>query len=162
MPLQGDGELYYRANKTLYTSTPEYWFMIGVERADKEPGSRPYLVARVRVSQPVSIYDQLMAIHRENPSVQDTVLEKSVRFQSFDLTEMNCPAIKVQIEKLKSLPVQLPDMNLDYIILHPMIHAFYINGTDGDVRMSLVNSRNALVRWAQETRKAIDACGKAR
>jgi len=114
------------------------------------------------IAQPVSIYDQLMTIHRENPSIQDTVLEKSVRFQSFDLTEMTCPAIKVQIEKLKSLPVQLPDMNLDYIILHPVIHAFYINGTDGDVRLSLTDSRHTLVRWARQTREALDACGRAR
>jgi len=164
MPMQKDGGLYvsYRANKDFYTSTPEYWFMIGVERTEKQSGSRPYLTAHVRVAQPVSIYDQLMTIHRENPSIQDTVLEKSVGFQSFDLTEMTCPAIKVQIEKLKSLPVQLPDMNLDYIILHPVIHAFYINGTDGDVRLSLTDSRHTLVRWARQTREALDACGRAR
>ena len=162
MPLQSDRGVYvsYRANRDLYTNTPEYWFTIGIERDEKQQGSRPYLSAHVRVAQPISIYDQLMAIHRDDPAAQDTFLEKRVKLQSLDLTETKCPAIKVQLEKLKSLPLKLPNFTLDYIILHPMIHAFYINGMDGDARIMLTDTRNPLVRWAQDTRQMFDGCAK--
>jgi hypothetical protein len=165
MPLQRAGGVYliYRANKDYVTSVPEYWFLIGREPNEKGYGLHAYLSAHVRVAQPVSIYDQLMAIHREDPAVQDTTnLQKRVKLQASDLTEMNCPAIKDQMDKLKKFPAKLPAVDGDFIIIHPMIHTFYINGADGDVRMSLTDDENPVVKWALETRRALDACGKPR
>jgi hypothetical protein len=167
MPLQGHGGVYvsYRANRDLYTSTPEYWFMIGREPNESRPGFglRSYLSAHVRVAQPVSIYDQLMTIHHNEPAIQDTAtIQKRIKLQNWDFSEMDCPAVKKQLDKLKNLPARLPDINGDRIILHPMIHAFYISGADGNVTMFLADDSNPLVQWAQETRRAFDACGKPR
>jgi len=41
-----------------------------------------------------------------------------------------------------------------------MIHAFYIDGADGDVRMFLTDEQHPVVKWALETRRALDACSK--
>jgi len=166
MPLQRDGGVFvtYRANRDLYTSTPEYWFMVGLEPNPDRPGLRPYLSAHVRVAQPTSIYDQLMAIHRDEPGNQEptSALQKRIKMQAADFDEMNCPAVKTQLEKLKELRVKLPDVTGGTIVLHPMIHAFYISGADGDVTMFLTDDDNPLVKWAEETRRAYDLCSKPR
>jgi hypothetical protein len=164
MPLKDAAGVYvsYRANRGLYTSTPEYWFMVGPERNEK-PGTRPHLSAHVRVAQPVSIHDQLMAIHRDPPATEDTsIIEKRIKLQTADFSEGDCPSLKTQLEKLKKLSARLPDVNGDRIILHPMIHAFYISGSDRDATMFLTDDGNPLVRWAQETRRVFDVCSKSR
>jgi len=161
MPMERRGGLYvsYRANRDYVTSTPEYWFMIGLEPSKKKYGLHPYLSAHVRLAQPTSIYDQLMAIHRAEPATGDTTtLQNRIKIQSWDFTEMTCPAIKDQLGKLKNLPARFPDINGRYVIIHPMNHAFSMVGEDGELRMSLFDDQNPLVRWAQETRQALDAC----
>jgi hypothetical protein len=143
------------------TSTPEYWFTIGREPNENGYGLHPYLTAHVRAAEPTSIYDQLMAVHREEPAAQDGLtIQKPIKIQISDFTEMTCPDLKDQLRKLKSLPIRLPEINGDYVIIHPMIHAFLIDGANGDVLMSLTDDNNPLVLWAQETRRALDACRK--
>ncbi len=166
MPLQrAGGGVYvtYRANRDYVTSVPEYWFLIGRESNEGGHGLHSYLSARVRIAQPLSILGQLMAIHREEPTVEDTTdLQKRVKLQTSDFTEMNCPAIKNQMDKLERLSAKMPAVDGDVIIIHPMIHAFYIDGSDGDVRMFLEDDENPLVKWALQTRRALEACGKPR
>lgn len=163
MPLQKNGGVYitYRANRDLYTSTPEYWFTIGREPNERGPGLHPYLSAHVRVAQPISIYDQIMAIHRAEPATTDmTVVQNRIKFQKADFTELSCPAVKSQTEKLKTIAPKLPDVSGDYIVLHPMNHMFYLSGANGDVSITLTDEKDPLVQWAQETRQALDACAK--
>ena len=122
MPLERSGGVYvsYRANRDYVTSIPEYYFIIGREPNENGYGLHPYLSAHVRVAEPVSIYDQLMAIHREEPAAQDTTsIQKRVKLQSADFTEMNCPAIKNQMEKLKKLTAKLPAVDGDVITIQP-------------------------------------------
>jgi len=54
MPMERRGGLYvsYRANRDYLTSTPEYWFMIGLEPSKKQYGLHSYLSAHVRLAQP--------------------------------------------------------------------------------------------------------------
>ena len=103
-----------------------------------------------------------MAIHRKEPAVQAKLIQDRIKLRKSDFTEMTCPAIKDQLEKLKNLPVKLPDINGDEVIIHPMIHTFYISGADGDANLVLTDDKNALVQWAQETRRALDSCGRVR
>jgi hypothetical protein len=165
MPLQRESGPYvtYRANRDLYTSTPEYWFMVGLE-PDPDGRLRRYLSAHVRVAQPTSIYDQLMAIHRDEPGTQEatSALQKRIKLQAADFDEMNCPAVKRQVEKLKELRVTLPDVTSGTIVLHPMIHAFHISGSVGGATMFLTDDDNPLVKWAEETRRNFDLCSKPR
>lgn len=165
MPLQRRSGMYvsYRANRDYATNTPEYWFMIGHEPREKGYGLNPYLSAHVGLADPVSIYDQLMAIHGKDPTIQGAklILDR-IKLRKFDFTEMNCPAMKEQLERLKNLPVKLPDINGGEITLHPMIHALYITGAEGDAHLVLTDDKNGLVQWAQETRSVLDSCGKVR
>ena len=111
MPLKRDGGVYvaYRANRDLYTSTPEYWFMVGLEPNADRPGLRSYFSAHVRVAQPISIYDQLMAIHRSQPGTQEptSALQKRIKLQASDFDEMNCPAVGDATRKIEGTSRQI-------------------------------------------------------
>ena len=128
MPLQSNGGLYvtYRANRDYVTSIPEYWFRIGYEFNQKQGyGLQNFFSAHVRIASPNSIYDQLMALHRSDPAVQELAgFKVRIKLRRYDLTEMNCPAIKSQMEKFQRLQTKMPDLNGKAITTHPMNHDF--------------------------------------
>ena len=162
MPLQTSGGLYvsYRANRDYVTSVPEYWFRIGYEFNEKQGyGLQNFFSAHVRIANPDSIYDQLMALHRSNPATQEPVNFKSrIKLRSYNFTEWNCPAIKAQMDKLKKLQMKLPALNGNVITIHPMNHVFYAVGAEGDMTLVLTDDENPLVKWALETRQALEGC----
>ncbi len=165
MPLQTRVGLYvtYRANRDYVTSIPEYWFRIGYEFNEKQGyGLRNFLSAHVRIASPNSIYDQLMAFHRDNPATQEAgSFISRIKLRSYDLTETNCPAIKIQMDKFEKLQIKLPELNGDVITIHPMNHFFYTQGSEGDMKIVLTDEEHPLVKWASETRQALEHCGKS-
>jgi hypothetical protein len=153
----------YRANRDLVTSIPEYWFRIGYEFNQKQGyGLQSSFSAHVRIASPNSIYDQLMALHRSNPATQEAANFKSrIKLSSYDFTEINCPAIKAQIDKFEKLQIKLPDLNGNLVTIHPMNHAFFAQGAEGDMSMVLTDEEHPLVKWASETRQALERCVKS-
>jgi len=166
MPLQTTAGLYvtYRANRDYVTRVPEYWFRIGYEFNEKQGyGSNNFLSAHERIASPNSIYDQLMALHRSDPAAQEAANFKArIKLRSYDFTETNCPAIKSQMEKFKRLQTKMPDLNGNVITIHPMNHVFYAVGAEGDMNIVLSDEENPLVKWALETRQALEGCEPAR
>jgi hypothetical protein len=164
MPLQTNGGLSvsYRANRDLVTSIPEYWFRIGYEFNEKQGyGLQSFFSAHVRIASPNSIYDQLMALHRSNPATQEAANFKSrIKLRSYDFTEMNCPAIKAQMDKFEKLQMKLPGLNGSVVTIHPMNHAFYAQGAEGDMSIVLTDEEHPLVKWALETRQELERCVK--
>ncbi len=157
MPLQTNGGLYvsYRANRDFVTNIPEYWFRIGYEYNQKQGcGLQSFFSAHVRIASPNSIYDQLIALHRSNPATREAANFKSrIKLRGYDFTEMNCPAIKVQMDKFEKLQIELPDLNGNVITIHPMNHAFFAQGAEGDMSIVLTDEKHPLVKWALERRK---------
>jgi len=165
MPLQTDGGLYvsYRANRDYVTSIPEYWFRIGYEGNEKQGyGLQSFFSAHVRIASPKSIYDQLMAHHRSNSATQEPAnLKSRIKFKNYDFTEMSCPAIKTQMGKFETLQMTLPHLNGNVVTIHPMGHAFYAQGAEGDMSIVLTDEEHPLVKWALETRQALERCVKS-
>ena len=165
MPLHAKGGLYvtYRANRDYVTSIPEYWFRIGYEFNEKQGyGLNNFFSAHVRIASPNSIYDQLMALHRSNPGTQEaSSFTPRIRLRSYDLTEMNCPAIKVQMDKFQKLQAKPPVLNGNVITIHPMNHVFYAQGADGYMTIVLTDEELPLVKWALETKQALGQCAKS-
>jgi hypothetical protein len=66
MPLGRTEGLYivYRAHRDYRTDVPEYWFLIGRDANERGYGLHDYLSAHIRFAQTISIYDQLMGMHR--------------------------------------------------------------------------------------------------
>jgi hypothetical protein len=162
MPPEAIGGLYltYRSHKDYVTSVPEYWFRIGYEFNEKQGyGRQNFYTAHVRIANPNSIYDQLMALHRNDPATQEASGFKSrIKLRSYDLTEMSCPAIKTQMDKFAELQTKMPDLNGGVITIHPTIHAFYAQGGEGDMRIVLTDEGHPLVKWALQTRRALEDC----
>ena len=165
MPLHAKGGLHvtYRANRDYVTSIPEYWFRIGYEFNEKQGyGLNNFFSAHVRIASPKSIYDQLMALHRRNPGTREsTSFVPRIKLRSYDLTEMNCPEIKTQMDKFQKLQTKLPDLNGNIITIHPMNHVFYAQGAEGNMTIALTDEELPLVKWALETKQALEQCGKS-
>ena len=165
MPLHAKGGLYvtYRANRDYVTSVPEYWFRIGYEANEKQGyGLNNFLSAHVRFASPNSIYDQLMALHRSDPGSRDAAsLIPRIKLRSYDLTEMNCPAIKAQMDKFQKLQTKLLTLNGNVITIHPMNNVFYAQGTEGYMTIVLTDEELPLVKWALGTKQALEQCGKS-
>ncbi len=98
----------------------------------------------------------MMALHREFPNRSADDIQKDVRVKKWKLTEMNCPAIKVQFSKFQQLRLALP--KFDVVMLHPLIHEFRIRAGGGDMDVTLYDDENSLVPWATETRHALEQC----
>jgi len=163
MPLQSTGGLYvtYRANRDYVTSIPEYWFRIGYDFNEKQGyGLHNFFSAHVRIASPNSIYDQLMALHRS--AQKPANFKAHIKVRSYDFTEMNCPAIKSQMEKFQRLQTKMPDLNGNEITIHPMNHVFYAVGAEGDMTLALTDDEHPLVKWALETRHALEGCEQTR
>jgi hypothetical protein len=146
----------YRSHRDLHTDVPEYSFVIGTENSDTVSGLPRYLSARVQEAESTSVYDQMMALHREFPNRSAEDIQKDVRIEKWKLTEMNCPAIKVQFSKFQQLRLALPKS--DVLILHPLIHEFRIRAGGGNMDVTLYDDENSLVPWATETRHALELC----
>jgi len=146
----------YRSHRDLHTDVPEYSFAIGTEKSDTVSGLPRYLAAHVREVESVSVYDQMMALHRKSPNRSADDIEKDVHVKKLKLTEMNCPAIKAQFSKFQQLRLAPPQF--DVVILHPLIHEFRIRAGGGDMDVALYDDENSLVSWAIETRHALELC----
>jgi hypothetical protein len=146
----------YRSHRDLHTDVPEYSFAIGTEKSDTVSGLPRYLAAHVREAESVSLYDQMMALHRKSPNRSADDIEKDVHVKKLKLTEMNCPAIKAQFSKFQQLGLAPPQF--DVVILHPLIHEFRSRAGGGDMDVALYDDENSLVSWAIETRHALELC----
>jgi len=146
----------YRSHRDLHTDVLEYSFLIGTEKSDTVSGLPRYLAAQVREAESASVYDQMMAQHRKFPNRSADDIQKDVHVKKLKLTEMDCPAIKVQFSKLQQTRVALPQF--DVVIHHPLVHEFRIRAGDGDVDLTLYDNENSLVSWAIETRNILELC----
>src|ERR1700723_1276836 len=102
------------------------------------------------------VYDQMMAQHRKFPNRSADDIQKDVHVKKLKLTEMGCPAIKMQFSKLQQTHFALPQFV--FVILHSFLHAFPIRTGGGDLDVSLYDDENSLVSWAVGTRHALELC----
>ena len=162
MPLQRTQGVYvvYRANRDLYTEVPEYWFLIGYDGNPDGHGLQPTLSAHVRAADSVSIYDQLMRMHRKEPNEDASSMVRRMKLTNWDTNETACPAIRKQVQKLQELQSKPLDLNSEVIVLHPMNHQFHIQAAGGDMKFTIWDDEQPLVLWAVETRRVLESCTK--
>ena len=162
MPLQRPTGYYvvYRSHRDYRTDVPEYWFMIGYDGNSRGYGLETVLSAHVRAADTSSIYDQLMHMHRSDAKEDAAAMTKKIRPRNWNLKEAGCPSIKKQIEQLEQLQSKPLKLNTDVIVLHPMNHEFHIQAPDGDLNFVIWDDEHPLVKWALETRLALENCAK--
>jgi hypothetical protein len=150
------GYVSYRSYRDLYTDVLEYSFLIGHDQRKEGYGAEPHLSAHVRMADSISIYDQMMKMHRANPQKDLVDIQHAVKLKMWDLTEKTCPVVQSQFQKFQKLRFGPPVF--DEIVLHPLIHEFRIQAGMGGMDLSLVDSEHPLVIWALETRRALESC----
>jgi thiol-disulfide isomerase/thioredoxin len=156
MKAQGGTYLFYRSHRDLDTDTLEYSFFVGHEPKQDGPGLQDSLTADVRVADSLSIYEQMIKMHRGKPTESVAAIKKKIKIREWRLNERTCPAIQTQFSKFKNLSLKPPEF--DSIVLHPLVHQFHVVAGAGDMDISLVDEKHPLVLWALETEKTLDAC----
>jgi hypothetical protein len=161
MPIKRSNGAYigYRSHRDLYTEILEYSFVIEYDPKEVAPGQITLTSAQVREADSISIYDQMMKMHRRNPQEDAASIEKKVKLKTWDLTEAACPALGTQFAKFRQLSLQMP--SFEEMHIHPLVHEFHITALGGDMDLDLVDNHAPLVKWAIETRSALENCTAA-
>lgn len=115
------------------------------------------LEAIIRMADTVSLYDQLMTLHRKEPTEGIERIKKRLRFKEWRLTEKNCYALAELFDRYKKLSFPAPSYG-SIITLHPVTHSFWINGDTAKMRLDIYDEDHPLVVWAKESRKLMEAC----
>ncbi len=144
-------DLAFRSHRDLYTDVLEFSFAFQTIRTPSK------LVANIRMADTVSIYDQLMTFHRQQPSETFENLKSKVKIKQFSFGTKECPALLARINDLSKMRLKLPFVS-DIIVLHPMIYEFWFSTNITEMHLSLVNDADPLAHWANDTRREIEAC----
>ncbi len=121
-------------------------------------------VAVVRAADGVSVFDQLMRLHRANPAALVASLKSQLKIREWRVSDRFCPAIKTQLaeyEKLR-LPVMAAGVNF---VQRPTVYEFSMDASPGNVKnvtATMLEKTHPLMGWANETRRIVDACQPAR
>jgi len=149
LPLDKDAVLAFRSYRDLYTDVLEY----SISFLQTRQGG---LEVVVRMPIDVSVYDQLMRFHLENPGEDISSIKKKLRVKEWRLAEESCPAARYWFSEYQKL--LLPTPTQDIIILHPMVYRFHLSDSVTDMQIEVHDEEHPLVIWAENTRRALSAC----
>jgi hypothetical protein len=140
-----------RSHQEDLNGVPEYSFVL--EDTQDVPG----LHATVHEAQGASLFDQLLALHAKDPSKSYADLKPELKVQEWKLSVAECPALATQLTAYENIQFVRPRDD-DEIADHPILYEFHesVGGSDSEA-VEYVESR-AFPKWANATRKALDAC----
>ena len=160
LPLEKDAEVSFRTYRDLYTNVLEYSCSITRKKDQIE--------AVVRLANPTSLYDQILAERKRNPHVGIKSIKRKLTIKEYRFTSNTCPALETSLSALEKL--ELPVMTererasaakgVVEVTLHPTIYTFQVSISGGDAKLELDNHDHPLVRWADATRGALARCQK--
>ena len=153
MPIERDQlmNVGFRTHRDLYRNILEYSFLLTYDYPKNA------VTGVQRIPETVSIYDQLMRLHQQNPNESIDNLKKLVRIKEAHFTEQQCPAIHSLFFEFNKISFHGPPSDL--IVLHPMVYEFKSNVGAGNMYLSVVEPNQPLVRWALRVQSTLKACG---
>ena len=158
---QGVGwRLGFRTYRDHYTEVLEY------SCAFSEDFQANSIVALVRMPDSVSVYDQVMALHRKNRSQSITAIKRKLRIKEWRLTEKTCPALRTLYDEFYNFTLPMLSAKdrderakgVTTITLHPMIFDFEATMSRGSMKLSLDEEDHLFVGWAKRARANLDIC----
>ncbi|MDR3722223.1 MAG: hypothetical protein P4L00_11530 [Candidatus Acidoferrales bacterium] len=123
-----------------------------------EDTEKPRVIRGIlREAQGAPLYQQLLALHAKDPSRPYEQLKQDLKIQEWKFSAAQCPAVATQLQAFNNIQFVRPRDD-DAEEEHPILYQFHesVGGGDSEV-MEFVESR-AFPKWANETRKALDAC----
>lgn len=155
LPLKKDAGVLvsYRSYETLQVGDSEYSLSIS-----ERPGTyKANLAAHVRVPEGKPIGGQLLAFHHDSPKSSVAEAEENLKFQDWDLTEEQCPALRTAVQKLAK--VRFGISYSETIYMDPTVHEFHLDSSSTSADLTIVDFEHPLVQWALDTRRSIQTCG---
>lgn len=154
--------LGYRSYRDLYTDELETGFVFNRVLQEK------YLSAVIRTADTVSIYDQIIALHRKDKDAGIDAIKPHLKIKERRLSEETCPAVRRQFDKFYGLSLQTlsaRDRSAQRkgefsITLHPRAHVFHADISGGKMELVLSENDHPFVRWAEQTMSALEACAQ--
>jgi hypothetical protein len=140
-----------RSHQEGLNGVPEYSFAL------EDTQDAHMLHATVREAQGASLFDQLLALHVKDPSKSYADWKPELKVQEWNLSAAECPALAAQLAAYENIQFVRPRDD-DAVAEHPILYEFHesVGGSDSEA-VEYVESR-AFPKWANATRKAIDAC----
>jgi hypothetical protein len=148
-PSEPGNYIAFRSYRDLYPEVLEFSFVISSAADGK-------LSAIVRVPDGISIYKQIMTLHRQNPTATIEAIKQSLKIKEWSTSDGSCPTLRQRYRGFQHLRFTAPE--IDIIVLHPMIYQFKVSGGGGDMDLVTFNNKHPLVSWAGDTRSAFEAC----
>ena len=154
--------LGYRSVRELHTEELEYAFLFNRER------SKP-ITATVVIPDTVSLYDQIMALHRKNPRTIIDAMVPLLKIKRWQMSETTCPAVRKEYDRFYELALVMrssKDREEEAtgqvtIRLHPRAHLFKADISGGRIDLVLTDPEHPYVKWAEETQRALEGCTAA-
>ncbi len=111
----------------------------------------------LREAQGAPAYQQLLALHAKDSSRPYEQLKQDLKIQEWTFTPEQCPAVAAQYKAFENITFVRPRDD-DAEDEHPILYQFHesVGGGDSEVLESL--EARSFPKWANETRKALDAC----
>lgn len=152
--------LGYRVYRDLYTDELEYSFVFNRILQER------YITVTVRMADSVSLYDQMMALHRRNPNANIETIKPQLRIREWRLSEEICPAVRRQYDAFYRLSLPMLSAReraerargVETIVLHPRVRIFKADISGGSIELVITNSEHPFAVWAERTRRAFEAC----
>jgi len=140
-----------RSHQEGLNNIPEYSFVL------EDTQDAHALHATVHEAQGASLFDQLLALHAKDPSKSYVDLKPQLKVQEWKLSVAECPALATRFAAYENIQFVRPRDD-DSVAEHPILYEFHesVAGSDSEA-VEYVESRT-FPKWANATRKAIDAC----
>ncbi|MDX2042651.1 MAG: hypothetical protein SF097_15625 [Acidobacteriota bacterium] len=157
-----DYSLGYRSYRDLYTNELERSFFFNGDPFYQN------LNATFRIADKVSVYDQMMELHRKKPTTTISEIKANLKIKEWQFSQSSCPAIKTQFEKFFRLSLEMMsskersdrEAGVGTIALHPRIHSFNARITGGHLNLTITFGDHPFASWAEETFQALNSCAK--
>ena len=143
--------LAVRTHQEGLNGIPEYSFIL------EDTQDSHALRATIHEAQGASLFDQLLALHSKDPSKSYANWKPELKVQEWKLSVAGCPALAAQLAAYENIQFVRPRDD-DAVSEHPILYEFHesVGGSDSEA-VEYVESR-AFPKWANSTRKALDAC----
>jgi hypothetical protein len=143
--------LAVRSHQEGLNEVPEYSFAL------EDTQDAHALHATVHEAEGASLFDQLLTLHAKDPSKSYADLKPELKVQEWKLSVAECPVLATQLAAYENIQFVRPRDD-DEVAEHPILYEFHesIGGGDSEA-VEYVESR-AFPKWANATRKALDAC----
>src|SRR5271154_4982316 len=118
----------------------------------------PHAISGIlREAQGAPLYQQLLALHAKDPSRPFEQVKQDLKIQAWNFSAEQCPAVAAQYKAFENITFVRPRDN-DAEDEHPILYQFHesVGGGDSEELESLES--RSFPKWANETRKALDAC----